>query len=349
MSLIEYWQSSNGRDLMIDFKALNTTANSSISQLSEHELNQINAQVANQLNTGIMVLDVEFNVVTWNRFLQVHSDTKAEDIVGQSLFQAFPELPERWLTRKLNSVIQLNTPSFCSWQQRHHLFELPHTRPITTDSEFMAQNCTFLPIEIDSTQKHICILIEDVTDVCHYQTQLQKTLDELAQMSRIDGLTKIYNRRHWEESLHQEVAKAFRHDKKLSLIMLDLDHFKRLNDNYGHQCGDMVLVDVSALIGNMLRVEDTFGRYGGEEFSIILPETSLAGAIDLAERICRQVDENLFKYNGQNLEVTISLGVAQLTDSIDSSEALISKADSALYQAKAEGRNKVSNGLIVKR
>jgi len=326
---------------MLDINALISLENKNTSALSEKNLTQVNNQIANQLNTGILVLDAEYNIVMWNRFLQVHTDKIATNILDQSIFIAFPELPERWLSRKLDSVLQLNTPSFCSWQQRHHLFELPHTRPITTDSEFMAQNCTFLPIETDGTVKNICILIEDVTDVCHYQTQLQKTLDELAKISRIDGLTQIYNRRHWQESLEQEYAKAQRHDKKLSLIMLDLDYFKLLNDNYGHQCGDMVLIEVSALISSLLRVEDIFGRYGGEEFAIILPETALKGAMELAQRICNSIATKSLTYKTHDIKVTVSLGVAQLSAEESNYEALITQSDSALYQAKGQGRNQV--------
>lgn len=326
---------------MLDINALISPENKSTSALSEQALTQVNNQIANQLNTGILVLDTEYKIVMWNRFLQVHTDKVANNIIGQSIFTAFPEIPERWLSRKLDSVLQLNTPSFCSWQQRHHLFELPHTRPITTDSEFMAQNCTFIPIETDSEVQNVCILIEDVTDVCHYQTQLQKTLDELAKISRIDGLTQIYNRRHWQESLEQEYAKAQRHDKKLSLIMLDLDYFKLLNDNYGHQCGDMVLIEVSALISSLLRVEDIFGRYGGEEFAIILPETGLKGAMELAQRICNSIAAKSLTYKTHDIKVTVSLGVAQLSAAESNYEALITQSDSALYQAKGQGRNQV--------
>ena len=326
---------------MRDIKAAISPTNTGVPALNEPLLKQIYSQIANQLNTGVLVVDANFTIVIWNRFLQVHTDKIPGNVLGQSIFNAFPELPQRWLSRKLSSVLQLNTPSFCSWQQRHHLFELPHTRPITTDSEFMAQNCTFLPIETDCEGKYICILIEDVTDVCHYQMQLQKTLAELAQISRIDGLTQIYNRRHWQESLEQEFAKARRHDKKLSLIMLDLDHFKSLNDNYGHQGGDMVLIEVSALISALLRGEDIFGRYGGEEFAIILPETDSAGAVELAQRICLKIATTPLIYNEQAIKVTVSLGVAQLSDQEANYEGLITQADSALYQAKYQGRNQV--------
>ena len=307
----------------------------------ENLIEQLKVRISNQLNTGILVVDENFNIVLFNRFLQVHTDKRAENIIGKSIFNTFPELPERWLTRKLSSVAQLNTPSFCSWEQRHHLFELPHTRPITTDSEFMAQNCTFLPLDTYGNKMHIGILIEDVTDVCHYQTQLQKTLADLALMSRIDGLTQVYNRRHWQESLKQEYAKAKRYDKKLSLIMLDLDYFKLLNDNYGHQCGDMVLIETSKIISSLLRVEDIFGRYGGEEFAIILPETGLAGAVELAQRICNTVADTVLSYKAKDINVTISLGVAQLTDAESNYEELITITDNALYQAKEQGRNQV--------
>ena len=330
---------------MLDFNMLLSKKGASALALTELSLKQINVQIANQLNTGLLILNANFDIVIWNRFLQIHADKVVDDIIGQSVFSIFPELPKSWLSRKLNSVLQLNTPSFCSWQQRHHLFELPHTRPITTDSEFMAQNCTFLPIEIDNGKKNICILIEDVTDVCHYQGQLQKALHELEQMSRIDGLTQIYNRKYWQESLEQEYAKAKRHSKSLSLIMLDLDNFKSLNDNYGHQGGDVVLMEVTAQVSKLLRLEDVFGRYGGEEFAIILPETDIAGAVNVANRICKHIANLNFNYQTQRIKVTASLGVAQASDEALSHEELITHADKALYQAKANGRNQVFSVL----
>ena len=337
---------------MLDFNMLLSKKGASALALTELSLKQINVQIANQLNTGLLILNANFDIVIWNRFLQIHADKVVDDIIGQSVFSIFPELPKSWLSRKLNSVLQLNTPSFCSWQQRHHLFELPHTRPITTDSEFMAQNCTFLPIEIDNGKKNICILIEDVTDVCHYQGQLQKALHELEQMSRIDGLTQIYNRKYWQESLDQEYAKAKRHSKSLSLIMLDLDHFKSLNDNYGHQGGDVVLMEVTEQVSKLLRLEDVFGRYGGEEFAIILPETDIAGAVNVANRICKHIANLNFNYQTQRIKVTASLGVAQASDEALSHEELITHADKALYQAKANGRNQVfsvlSNSTVTK-
>lgn len=310
-------------------------------EISKKFAEKLSSKITDQLNTGILIVDTEFNIVMWNSYLQVHSTKVSNDIIGKNIFDVFSELPQRWLSRKLASVLQLGTPNFCSWEQRRHLFELPHTRPITTDCEFMAQNCTFLPMQDDGDIEHICILIEDATDVCHYQGQLQKALDKLALMSRIDGLTQIYNRKHWQESLEQEFAKARRHEKALSLIMFDLDNFKHLNDHYGHQGGDEVLIEISKTIGSLLRVEDVFGRYGGEEFAIVLPETPIKGALELAERICQTVEKSTITFKDKDINVTVSLGVAQLSESDTSFETLIMHADDALYLAKNNGRNQV--------
>ncbi|ASP48384.1 sensor domain-containing diguanylate cyclase [Cognaticolwellia beringensis] len=297
--------------------------------------------ILNRLNTGILILDKNFNILMWNRFLEVHANKSDKQVVGKSIFAVFPELPKKWFERKLSSVIQLKNQSFCGWEQRHHLFELSHSRPITTDSDFMAQNCTFLPLEVEGEVERICILIEDVTDVCHYQTQLNKVLQELALASRVDGLTQAFNRKHWEECLAAEFSRAQRYKQTLALVMLDLDEFKLLNDTYGHQGGDKVLIDTSKAINEMLRMGDLFGRYGGEEFAVILPNTDLKGAKDVAERIRKTIEGNAIHYQDQMIRVTVSIGVAVMDEADARYESLISHADIALYKAKGAGRNRV--------
>ncbi|MBA6347023.1 MULTISPECIES: sensor domain-containing diguanylate cyclase [unclassified Colwellia] len=295
--------------------------------------------IANKLNTGILIIDSQYNIVFWNRYLQIHANKKPENVIGQDIFIVFPELPEKWFKRKIESVFQLKTQSFCSWEQRHHLFELPHTRPMTTDSHFMAQNCTFLPLENKEANEHVCILIEDVTDVCHYQSKLNKTLEELAQANRIDGLTQVFNRKHWEECLEKEFSRARRYQHGLALIMFDLDHFKLLNDTYGHLGGDIVLIETAKVISELLRLGDLFGRYGGEEFAIILPNTDLVGALDVAERIRVAISKNIINFQEVEINVTASVGVAVITEADTRYEDLISRTDLALYDAKASGRN----------
>jgi len=302
-------------------------------------LDKFCSSISNQLNTGVLILDLEGNIVLWNKFLEIHANKAPETVINQSVYQVFPELPKRWFERKITSVVQLKSPSFCSWEQRHHLFELPHTRPITTASRFMAQNCTFLPIESEAGVEHICVLIEDTTDVCYYQTMLNKTLADLALANRIDGLTQIFNRKHWEECLANEFSRARRYKHELALIMFDLDHFKLLNDTFGHQGGDLVLIEASKVVSAILRSCDLFGRYGGEEFAIILPETDITGACDVAERLRKGLEDLAIEYQGNNIKFTASVGVAVIDENDNRYEDLISNADVALYQAKSAGRN----------
>ena len=205
----------------------------------------------------------------------------------------------------------------------------------------MAQNCSFLPYEEAGQLLGVCILIEDVTDVCHYQSKLKETMRELELATRIDGLTQIYNRKYWEECLVNEFNRTVRYQNELSLIMFDLDHFKLLNDNYGHQCGDHVLIESAKRVKSVLRDADIFGRYGGEEFAVILPETPVFGALEVAERIRKIIAGSAIDFEGQSISFSVSVGVASYDSADNRYEDLISEADSALYQAKSLGRNQI--------
>ncbi|HOF19279.1 MAG TPA: GGDEF domain-containing protein [Phycisphaerae bacterium] len=156
-----------------------------------------------------------------------------------------------------------------------------------------------------------------------------------------DGLTQVYNRRYFMERLAADVSHAIRHVVPLSLLMLDLDHFKKVNDTYGHPAGDFVLRQLAMLIGNTLREEDILARYGGEEFVLILRDTDAARAEVLAERVRRLVERTPFRHEGRLIEVTVSVGVTTLGGSIDSAEAMVREADRLLYDAKHCGRNRI--------
>jgi diguanylate cyclase (GGDEF)-like protein len=171
--------------------------------------------------------------------------------------------------------------------------------------------------------------------------------DKTKHLSQHDGLTGLYNHRMFEEKLHQEISRRNRTQKPLSLIMLDIDHFKQFNDNYGHQAGDAVLMELADIMLKQCRCLsiDVCCRYGGEEFAIIMPELDLHNAVQVAERLRQAVENNAFSIEGKKPgdRVTVSLGVAGISGTEDlSTEELIKKADEALYLSKRNGRNQVS-------
>ena len=157
-----------------------------------------------------------------------------------------------------------------------------------------------------------------------------------------DGLTKAFNKRHFLDRMPTEIAYARRHTAPLTLLMLDADHFKQVNDRFGHLAGDQVLVTLSDIVRTALRTEDFFARYGGEEFAVLCRGVSLGNASILAERLRVLVETTSFEYQGQLMPVTISIGVAALHDKMDDGgTALVADADAALYEAKRGGRNRV--------
>lgn len=299
--------------------------------------------VTNHINVGVIIIDDKRNIRFWNRFMETRSHKDAEQVMGKNLFEIFPELPERWLDRKIQGVFAMDTPAFSNWEQRHHLFDLPHTRPFTTSSRYMAQNVSIIPIENEELNVDlVCITIEDATDVYYFQTQYQATMEQLELANRTDGLTKVFNRRYWEEQFTMEFNRAMRYGTDLSLVMFDLDKFKNINDTYGHQGGDLVLVEVCAFIMDLLRDTDLIGRYGGEEFGIIFPNTDSDGALQVCERIRQGFQLHKMVFDNQTIWATMSMGLVSLDPEHKSIEDMINRADLALYQSKRDGRNQVT-------
>lgn len=165
--------------------------------------------------------------------------------------------------------------------------------------------------------------------------------EEIYRMTIIDGLTQAYNRRYFFESLDREITRARRYHRPLALVMLDIDHFSRINNTFGHLAGDFVLRELSSLVRSRIRRGELFARYGGEEFAIILPETHLQGAARLAESIRHLIASHYFMFERQQLSVTASLGVAEFDESLAMPEEFIQIADQRLYRAKNGGRNRV--------
>ncbi len=184
----------------------------------------------------------------------------------------------------------------------------------------------------------------DITAKVILERQLEKEKLHFRELSETDYLTGIFNRRKFEKSLNEYVKLAFRYNRPLSLIMFDIDHFKEINDNYGHQIGDSVLIELTGLIKVNLRETDFFARFGGEEFIILMPETNLAYAKAKAESLRKLIEENTFKYI---YKLTCSFGVVEYgeKDNLGNTQgiinSLVKRVDNALYMAKENGRNRV--------
>jgi diguanylate cyclase (GGDEF)-like protein len=300
------------------------------------------ALLVNHVNVGILTLSPDGVVSQWNKFLHAHTGVPAEDAVGRNLFERFPDLPRAWLERKLRSVFLLKNFAFSSWRQRPYLFRMDNHRPLTGGAEPMRQDCTFIPLIQGGEVKAVSIVIVDATDTYESQLRLDATLERLAAQSERDGLTGIYNRRKLEQVLEHELQRARRYRQPLSLLMFDIDHFKRINDTHGHLIGDEAIRHVATKAVSTLRVTDFVARYGGEEFVALLPGEEIAGAQIAAERL-RQAVAKPFSADAEvTLSITISLGVTGLRPDTAGATKLLAEADHALYASKQGGRNRVT-------
>lgn len=229
---------------------------------------------------------------------------------------------------------------------------------------FRKKNGKQFPVEINvelvrdknGNPQHIQSLVRDISRRKEGQNALKEANEQLslqvAEVERLqeklrdqalrDPLTGLFNRRYLSETLEREIARAWRENSHLSILVSDIDHFKIINDTYGHQVGDRFLVEVACLITRMIRGSDIVCRYGGEEFLLILPGTTTAAARLRAEEIRQKCAEIIIQHEGKDLSVTISLGVATYPDHGEEGEEIMIKADKALYKSKSTGRNRVT-------
>ncbi|WP_322011660.1 diguanylate cyclase [Paraburkholderia sp. J12] len=296
--------------------------------------------VVERVGFGIFVLDREMKVLSWNRFMQDHSRRAAEEVIGRSIFETFPELPRAWLTRKIESVFQLGSFAFSSWEQRPYLFKFDHDRPITGGVDYMQQDCTFMPLTREREVIAVCVTISDVTHVSVVQREREEAVAKLRDYADRDGLTGIANRRYFETRLAEEFSRWQRYGGELSVLLFDLDHFKKINDQFGHVAGDTVLRVMAQRVANVVRKEDVFGRFGGEEFALLLPCTPIGDAMRVAEKIRKTIGDAPVEVQGVVVPVTASVGAATARPGAPGYEGIVSEADAALYRAKRQGRNR---------
>ncbi|MDC0663828.1 sensor domain-containing diguanylate cyclase [Marinobacter sp. SS21] len=294
------------------------------------------------VEVGLVVLDLDHRVQAWNGFMENHSGLTASRVHNRNLFDLFPELPKAWLVRKINTVATLNTRTFTSWEQRPWVFRFRNTRPVTGIEEYMFQNLTISPLNgTDGSVEKVCLTVYDVTDMASSKRALEQANEQLLRLSVTDRATGLFNRVAWENLLDAEYERYFRYGHHAAVALLDIDHFKTINDTHGHLRGDEVILKTAQTIREKLRQADRPGRFGGDEFGIILPETDAKGALCICERIRDSLAQFSLDAPSGAIQITVSIGVAVLTESAQNCQQWLKQADSALYQAKEAGRNQV--------
>lgn len=184
--------------------------------------------------------------------------------------------------------------------------------------------------------------LQTFTDLAAVAIEKSHIFEQLDELSTVDSLTGIANRRHFFNLTEQEITRAVRYKRPLAALMLDVDNFKQINDSYGYGVGDDVLVEIARRCQHELRSVDLIGRYGGEEFSFVLPETDGNSALVVADRLQKVISSTPFSAYTEAFKITVSIGVTGFNPSIPSARALLDQADQALYRAKQSGRNKVA-------
>lgn len=286
-------------------------------------------QISDMVNMGLVVLDEDLNVRFWNRWMAAHSGIEADKITGQPLFSFFPNLDNPTFLRNFRTVFAFGNFAFFSQKLHKHLFPFRPTFGHQAHFKYMQQSCTMGPIRDDAGAiQHIFVSVNDVTEVVNYEQQL-------VEMNRKDPLTGVYNRRFFGQKLQEEFSRGRRHNRPLSLMMIDIDHFKQINDSHGHQVGDEALKAFVERLTKRIRKTDILARYGGEEFVCLLPETDGSSALILANDLCRIVAEERWLCRDVELHITASIGIAERHIEMTDHEALLKKADEALYKAKS--------------
>ncbi|MBY6188274.1 diguanylate cyclase [Marinobacter hydrocarbonoclasticus] len=311
--------------------------------MNEQEIEHLHrlTQLLQGIEVGLVVINRDYRVQLWNGFMENHSGLSAKQVRDQSLFDLFPDLPKAWLISKLEAAFLLNSRSFTVWEQRPFVFPFAYSRPITGGNQKMCQNMTVQPLQdLRGEVSHAALILYDVSVQAADRRQLASANEKLERLSQIDPLTGLANRRQWERALEQEFQRCRRYQPPSCLLVVDVDHFKKVNDEYGHAAGDQVLNELGNLLAHSLRKTDIVARYGGEEFVVLLTETRIEQGRMLAERLREAVEAMVLKVP-QTLSITVSIGLCSYHHELSSSQTWFEAADKALYLAKQNGRNRL--------
>ena len=288
--------------------------------------------------TSLLVglLDKNGSLLSSNRAFDAFRESRPDQILLKSfLSQANETLLDRLLSTALQKRIRTKGGLEFVSESRHDNYmclfvPLPGQRVLLiAELVTLASALEVVTAELQRTKRILTVK----------ETELKAVLAQAEEVSHTDALTFLPNRRQVIKDLQNEVIFSDQYGTPLSISMLDIDHFKKINDTYGHTAGDDVLRTLGSELREHIRYPDTIGRYGGEEFLIVLPHSTLKAASEQAERLCRYVRSLRIKVGEQEIPITVSMGLAQYKIQTEDWQAFLNRADAALYQAKDSGRN----------
>jgi len=302
------------------------------------------------LPMGIMVLDRQLRVCFWNACLESWTGFSRQDILGRDSGELFPQLGRTLVVSRLKDLFDGAPPAVFSYHLHNHL--IPARLP---DGSMRLQHSMAYGLRgPDGDISHVVLSLQDVTEIhsrlrenlrvrkdLERENRLRKKVElKLRELATRDMLTGLINRRSFLGLLGREIRRARRYGHTLCLMALDLDHFKRLNDTWGHLAGDEMLKIFATVCQGALRDVDHIGRLGGEEFGVIMPETTPDGARVVGERFLKAIRNLAVRYDGSVLRMTASIGLACLEPDEELKDFLL-RADRAMYQAKLLGRDRL--------
>lgn len=293
---------------------------------------EISAGIIENLEDGVVVIDRQHSIVVYNDGARRIFGYTEEEALGQNLSLL---LPDRFHLQHGLMVEEFAAGKVVTKHMVQRARQIYGKRKDGNEFVASVQIMKLGSKGGEGPGNYYAALVRDISEN-------KKTEEELLRLAATDPLTGAFNRREFTAIADREALRSSRYHHPLSIVMFDLDHFKRLNDTYGHAAGDKALQRFTTLCCNALRNVDIFGRWGGEEFVALLPETDVEGAAIISERLRKIIADNVLAYNEHKINFTVSIGIAQYKDGEVSVDAPLSRADSAVYDAKKAGRNRIS-------
>ncbi len=324
-------------------------------------------KIIDSINVGILTVDADLNIYYINKWFAVHNNIEAEHSIGKNLLSLFDLTSERLksLKRHIKAALTLNSPSFFTADSNNYLFPVKNSMTTKSIFEFMQQDVTIMPYDLET--KQVTILIYDQTGLMEEKSRCHKESEELAKAVKIanatirkletaksklikqkdiiykqahyDHLTSLANRTLLNQRLQLLVENNQACGKKFGVLFLDLDNFKEVNDSMGHDVGDMILIHVAKTLLLATRKTDTVARFGGDEFIILVDEVEEIKTLEhIAQKLINAIQQPI-RIHHLDINITMSIGISLFPDSGKDFNQLIKNADLALYLAKESGRN----------